>query len=154
MEHEEDWVAPERRGVETVGARVRSLRLTAGLSQAGRHRWRRAQGGAAFLALHSRAPVYPALILGGPQTNQLLRAWLLPSRTPMRVIFGPQVDLARFYGRPIDRRLINAHRISKRELSWINDYHARVRREIAPLLEDEATRDWLMAATEPLVAPE
>jgi len=77
-----------------------------GLSQAGRSRWRRARGGAAFLALRSQAPVYPALILGGPQTNRLLRAWLLPSRTPMRVIFGPPVDLMRYYDRPIDRRLI------------------------------------------------
>ncbi|MDB5501407.1 MAG: peptidase [Tardiphaga sp.] len=50
---------------------------------------------------------------------------------------------------PIDRRLINAERISQRELKWINDYHARVRREVAPLL-DEATRIWLEAATEPL----
>ena len=55
---------------------------------------------------------------------------------------------------PIDRRLINAHRISQRELKWINDYHARVRREIAPLLDDEATRVWLEAATEPLVQPQ
>jgi Xaa-Pro aminopeptidase len=55
---------------------------------------------------------------------------------------------------PIDRRLINAHRISKRELNWIDDYHARVRREIAPLIDDAAVRDWLHAATEPLVVPE
>lgn len=55
---------------------------------------------------------------------------------------------------PIDRRLINTHRISKRELAWINDYHARVRREIAPLIDDAATRDWLDAATEPLHQPQ
>jgi Xaa-Pro aminopeptidase len=54
---------------------------------------------------------------------------------------------------PIDRRLINVGRISKREINWINDYHARVRREVAPLL-DEATRTWLEAATEPLVQPQ
>ncbi len=54
---------------------------------------------------------------------------------------------------PIYRRLINAHRISKRELAWINDYHARVRREITPLIDDAETRDWLHAATEPLVVP-
>jgi Xaa-Pro aminopeptidase len=51
---------------------------------------------------------------------------------------------------PIDRRLINANRISKQELAWINAYHARVREEIRPLL-DEATKVWLDAATEPLV---
>lgn len=55
---------------------------------------------------------------------------------------------------PIDRHLINAHRISKRELAWINDYHARVRHDVMPLLDDEATRTWLHAATEPLVAPQ
>jgi len=51
---------------------------------------------------------------------------------------------------PIDRRLINANRISKQELAWINAYHARVREEIGPLV-DEATKVWLEAATEPLV---
>lgn len=50
---------------------------------------------------------------------------------------------------PIDRRLINAHRISKQELRWLNDYHARVRAEIRPLV-DEATKVWLDRATEPL----
>ena len=55
---------------------------------------------------------------------------------------------------PIDRRLINAGRISLRELKWINDYHARVRREVMPLLDDEATRVWLEAATEPLSQPD
>jgi Xaa-Pro aminopeptidase len=53
---------------------------------------------------------------------------------------------------PIDRRLINAGRISQRELNWVNDYHARVRREVAPLL-DETTRGWLETATEPLPRP-
>lgn len=50
---------------------------------------------------------------------------------------------------PIDRRLINAHRISKQELAWLNAYHARVRAEIHPLV-DEATKVWLDAATEPM----
>ncbi|HEY0233740.1 MAG TPA: aminopeptidase P family protein [Afipia sp.] len=50
---------------------------------------------------------------------------------------------------PIDRRLINAHKISRRELAWINDYHARVRREIHPLV-DEVTKVWLEGATEPM----
>jgi len=50
---------------------------------------------------------------------------------------------------PIDRRLINADRISKQELRWLNDYHARVRDEIRPLV-DEATKVWLDAATEPM----
>jgi Xaa-Pro aminopeptidase len=50
---------------------------------------------------------------------------------------------------PIDRRLIDADRISKQELRWLNAYHARVREEIRPLV-DEATKVWLDAATEPM----
>jgi Xaa-Pro aminopeptidase len=50
---------------------------------------------------------------------------------------------------PIDRRLIDLKMISKNELAWLNDYHARVRREVRPHL-DEATKLWLDAATEPL----
>jgi Xaa-Pro aminopeptidase len=49
---------------------------------------------------------------------------------------------------PIDRRLVD-RRISKKEVMWLNDYHARVRREVRPHL-DEATKVWLDAATEPL----
>ncbi len=50
---------------------------------------------------------------------------------------------------PFDRRLIDADRISKQELRWLNAYHARVREEIRPLV-DEATKVWLDAATEPM----
>jgi Xaa-Pro aminopeptidase len=50
---------------------------------------------------------------------------------------------------PIDHRLIDASRISKQELRWINAYHERVRAEIRPLV-DEATKVWLDRATEPM----
>ena len=50
---------------------------------------------------------------------------------------------------PFDRRLIDADRISKQELRWLNAYHARVREDIRPLV-DEATKVWLDAATEPM----
>jgi Xaa-Pro aminopeptidase len=53
---------------------------------------------------------------------------------------------------PIDRRLIDLKMISAKELAWLNDYHARVRREVRPHL-DEATKLWLDAATEPLSQP-
>ena len=50
---------------------------------------------------------------------------------------------------PIDRRLIDLSMISRSEIDWLNDYHARVRREVRPHV-DEATKLWLDAATEPL----
>ncbi|GAB1715548.1 MAG: peptidase M24 [Nitrobacter sp.] len=49
---------------------------------------------------------------------------------------------------PIDRRLIDRS-LSADETRWLNDYHARVRREVRPHL-DEATKVWLDAATGPL----
>ncbi len=49
---------------------------------------------------------------------------------------------------PIDRRLID-RRFSKKEVAWLNDYHARVRREVRPHV-DEATKVWLDAATAPI----
>jgi Xaa-Pro aminopeptidase len=50
---------------------------------------------------------------------------------------------------PIDRRLIVASVMSVDEVAWLDAYHARVREEISPLL-DERTRDWLARATAPL----
>jgi len=50
---------------------------------------------------------------------------------------------------PIDRRLIDLYMLSADELSWLNDYHARVRHEVRPHL-DEATKSWLEHATAPL----
>jgi Xaa-Pro aminopeptidase len=50
---------------------------------------------------------------------------------------------------PIDRRLVDLNMLSGDELSWLNDYHARVRHEVRPHV-DEATKVWLDAATAPL----
>ncbi len=50
---------------------------------------------------------------------------------------------------PIDARLIDLNMLSAEELLWLNDYHARVRREVRPSL-DEATQAWLDTATAPL----
>jgi Xaa-Pro aminopeptidase len=50
---------------------------------------------------------------------------------------------------PIDRRLIDVNMLGGDELKWLNDYHARVRHEVRPQL-DEATRAWLDQATAPL----
>src|SRR3954447_18053627 len=50
---------------------------------------------------------------------------------------------------PIDRRLIDTKMLGKAELEWINDYHARVHREVRAELDD-ATGKWLDEATAPL----
>jgi Xaa-Pro aminopeptidase len=52
---------------------------------------------------------------------------------------------------PIDRRLIDIAMLSEAERYWLNDYHARVNREVRASL-DETDKRWLDAATAPLVA--
>lgn len=47
---------------------------------------------------------------------------------------------------PIDRRLIDTALLTPRERDWLNAYHARVRAEIGPLV-DEDVRAWLHQAT-------
>lgn len=50
---------------------------------------------------------------------------------------------------PLDRRLIVAALLTRAEVDWIDAYHARVQREIGPLVAAE-TADWLAAACAPL----
>jgi 1-acyl-sn-glycerol-3-phosphate acyltransferase len=105
-----------RNGRDCTAARGALRRLTEGrilcvfpegnLSGVARGRVRAAKHGAAYLALRSRAPVYPACITGGPSTEKLLRAWLWPKGKAARVRYGPPVDLSAYYGRPRDRRLL------------------------------------------------
>ena len=52
---------------------------------------------------------------------------------------------------PIDRRLIDVTMLSPTELKWLNDYHARVNREVRPHLDDNATKLWLDDATAALL---
>ena len=50
---------------------------------------------------------------------------------------------------PIDRRLVDLNMLPGDELSWLNEYHARVRHEVRSHLDD-ATKEWLDEATAPL----
>jgi 1-acyl-sn-glycerol-3-phosphate acyltransferase len=110
------YVSVTRSGLDVCAARTALRRLRDGrviclfpegnLSGAAGNRLRRAKPGVALLALRSRAPVFPAHIAGGPRTHRLLRAWLRPSPRRVRVTFGPAVDLSAYYGRRIDRRLL------------------------------------------------
>jgi Xaa-Pro aminopeptidase len=50
---------------------------------------------------------------------------------------------------PIDRNLVDLNMLSADELSWLNDYHARVRHAVRAHV-DEDTKLWLDEATAPL----
>jgi Xaa-Pro aminopeptidase len=50
---------------------------------------------------------------------------------------------------PFDRRLIDPKQFTPAELAWLNAYHARVRREIEPILLSD-DRAWLRHATAPI----
>ena len=50
---------------------------------------------------------------------------------------------------PIDRALIDRELLDQAELAWLDDYHARVREKLSPLVDAE-TRRWLDASTRPL----
>ena len=60
-------------------------------------------------------------------------------------IAGGERDMMGFHTltlAPIDRGLINKSLLSAEELSWLNAYHARVVKEITPLVSTE-TANWL-----------
>jgi len=50
---------------------------------------------------------------------------------------------------PIDCRLVEPSLMTAEEIAWVDDYHARVRAALAPLLDDQ-TRVWLDSACAPL----
>jgi Xaa-Pro aminopeptidase len=50
---------------------------------------------------------------------------------------------------PIDRNLVDLNMLNADELSWLNDYHAKVRHAVRSHV-DEATKLWLDEATAPL----
>lgn len=98
-------VAAARAGLRRLSeGRVLCIFPEGGLSNAGRARPRVGKVGAAWLALRSQVPVVPAFVTRGPQTYRILRAWLWPSR--VRLAFGPPIDLSAYYGRPINRKLL------------------------------------------------
>jgi Xaa-Pro aminopeptidase len=50
---------------------------------------------------------------------------------------------------PIDRRLIDAHLMTREELQWLDAYHARVLKELSPIVET-SVRPWLEQSCAPL----
>lgn len=74
---------------------------------------------------------------------------LIVTREVKNTEFGP------FYGFetatlfPFDLRLFETSIMTDEEIDWINDYHARVRRDLTPLLTPEEA-EWLEKKTHPL----
>lgn len=52
---------------------------------------------------------------------------------------------------PIDRALVEPSLMTKAEMSWLDDYHAKVR-EVLTLIVDAETAAWLIEATRPVAA--
>jgi 1-acyl-sn-glycerol-3-phosphate acyltransferase len=103
-----------RTGRDVKSVRIALRRLQAGrilclfpegsLSGAGRGRMRTAKRGAAYLALRSGAPIYPAFISGGPQHTHVPSAWLMPTRGGVTI--GRPLDLSAYRGGRIDRKTL------------------------------------------------
>ena len=51
---------------------------------------------------------------------------------------------------PIDLAPVARERLTAEEVEWIDAYHRHVRAELMPLLTDNADREWLRQATQPL----
>ena len=54
---------------------------------------------------------------------------------------------------PLDQRCLDLSLLLPHEQAWLDDYHARVRQQLAPLLQGEAL-NWLLVHTQPLSALE
>jgi len=71
-----------------------------------------------------------------------------------RVIKGAEREMLGFETltlAPIDLALIEPKLLTRAELDWLNAYHARVRKALAPLVTP-ATRKWLAGATKAIKA--
>ena len=74
---------------------------------------------------------------------------LMLTREPEESEFGSFLSFETVSLCPIDRRLIDDSLLTDEERAWVNDYHARVRSELLPHL-DEADAQWLTDRTAPL----
>ncbi|MDO4715892.1 MAG: aminopeptidase P family protein [Bacteroidales bacterium] len=70
---------------------------------------------------------------------------VVPYTTTDYGIFYQFDDLTRC---PIDTTPLLLDHLTADERTWLNSYHALVRQDLLPLIESEAVRTWLLAATE------
>ena len=74
---------------------------------------------------------------------------LLICRNDQKTEFGSFLAFDTLTLAPYDSRLIDPRLLSDEEIRWVDEYHARVRDRLSPLLE-ESDRAWLVAKTVPL----
>jgi 1-acyl-sn-glycerol-3-phosphate acyltransferase len=81
--------------------------------------------GVAFIVLHARVPVIPAYIWGTPETDEIWKGLLAPSRA--RVVYGRPIDVADIAPEgPIDKAALAV--VSERLMGAIHELRAQVRR--------------------------
>ena len=110
--------------------------------------------GPARLSRLGTAELKPGMILSNEpgyyrEGHYGLRLENLVLVTPLQPIDGGNRDMMGFESLtlvPFDRRLIDTKLLLPFERDWLNAYHARVRREIEPLLRSD-DRPWLREAT-------
>jgi Xaa-Pro aminopeptidase len=109
------------------------------------------------LSRHGTAELEPGMILSNEPSFYLesqygIRLESLVLVTPPEPIPGGSRNMMGFETLtlvPFDRRLIDPKQLLPSELAWLNAYHARIRREIEPVLRSD-DRAWLRHATAPL----
>jgi Xaa-Pro aminopeptidase len=113
--------------------------------------------GPARLNKTDRTPLEPGMILSNepgyykPGEYGIRIENLLLVHEPRPIAGGerPMMGFETLTLAPIDRALIDAALLLPEERQWLDAYHARVLKEIGPLL-DELDRRWLAQATKPL----
>src|SRR5262245_2275215 len=142
-------VPVSRNGHDVRSVRIALQRLKEGrivclfpegsLSGTGRGRLRPTKRGAAYLALKTGVPIYPAFIFGGPQHTYVPSAWLLPSRAG--VVLGKPVDLTAYRGRKIDRKLLEeVGALLMRAIAALDPQARKRRKPLAPWGENKYDR--------------
>ena len=99
------------------------------------------------------APLEPGMIISNEPGYYKAGHWGIRTENLVlvekRAIAGAERDMYGFDTlslAPIDLALVEPKLLTAEETLWLNAYHARVRREVSPLL-DGPTRKWLKAAT-------
>ncbi len=91
----------------------------------------------------------PGYYLTGAYGIRIENLVAVTALTPLPGAERPQLGFETLTLAPIDRALVEPKLMTADEIAWLDAYHARVRSEIAPLVDAE-TASWLADVTRPL----